>query len=327
MRLPRLMMLLLPIILIVSGIGLAPVHASSFASPMAMLVSYYNNISLRQYEAAYELWINPHQSYDSFVAGYADTDHVTPYLGDYQAGTANVGNVPGVLVGYRTDGSVVAFHGCFSVAYNDPQIAGWSIVNARFELLGNILPDNDLILTLLNVDCNGGPVVLPTLTPTPANTTNEFVDRAYRALATYYELINRKDFVSAYAMWLHPLPGPKPNGAPGQDYRLPYTQFVSGYIKTKFVEVYPGVYNETGAYAGHGYLDGQFPVLLIGEHTDGTFESYIGCYVMGKMQGIDMGIVSGTFTKVGQGPDVPSLKAILPALKTICGDVSGNLNF
>src|SRR5215470_4462570 len=124
MRVHRLIILLLPIILTACGLDVVPVHASGFASPMAMLVSYYNNIGLHQYQIAYGLWINPPQSYDSFVAGYADTDHVTPYLGDYQAGTANAGNVPGVLVGYRTDGSVVAYHGCFSVAYNNPQIAG-----------------------------------------------------------------------------------------------------------------------------------------------------------------------------------------------------------
>ena len=126
-------------------------------------------------------------------------------------------------------------------------------------------------------------------------------------------------------MWLHPLPGPKPNGAPPQDYRLPYSQFVSGYDTTKFVDVYPGVYDQEGASAGHGYLDGEFPVLLVGEHSDGTFVSYVGCYVMGGMQGIDMGIVSGAFTKIGESTDVPSLKATLPALKTICGDLSGSL--
>lgn len=323
----RLLIALVLTFIIATGIGAVPARANGFASPMAMLTSYYNTIGLRQYQAAYALWITPSQTYDAFVSGYADTDHVTPYLGDYQAGTSNVGQVPGVLVGYRTDGSIVAYHGCFSVAFNDPHVASWAIVNAHFDPLDNAQPDNDLILAYLNVDCSAGPVSIPQLTPTatPDPNGDDMFVRVNHALTTYYELINRKDFAGAYALWLHPLPGPKPNGAPPADYRLPYNQFVSGYNDTKFVDVYPGSYDEEGGYAGHGYVDGKFPVLLVGEHTDGTFVSYIGCYVMGGMQGIDAGIISGAFNKVGEGPDIPSLKATLPALKTICDDVSANL--
>src|SRR5258708_40373106 len=112
-------------------------------------------------------------------------------------------------------------------------------------------------------------------------------------------------------MWLHPLRGPKPTGPPPADYRLPYDQFIAGYDTTKFLDVYPGIYDQEGASAGHGYLDGEFPVLLVGEHTDGTFESYVGCYVIGVMQGIDMGIVRVAFTIIGEGTDVPRLKATL----------------
>src|SRR5215831_8094718 len=106
----RLLIYLLLAIIIATGIGAVPARANGFASPMSMLTSYYNTISVRQYQAAYALWINPSQTFDAFVSGYTDTDHVTPYLGDYQAGNANVGQVPGVLVGYRTDGSIVAYH-------------------------------------------------------------------------------------------------------------------------------------------------------------------------------------------------------------------------
>src|SRR5262249_35170209 len=151
----------------------------------------------------------------------------------------------------------------------------------------------------------------------PTSEPSDMRNRAYSTLTTYYQFINKKNFAAAYALWLRPLPGDKPNGAPPAAYRLPFNDFVAGYATTKFVDVYPGVYDEEGGYAGHGYLDGLFPVLLIGEKTDGLYEGYIGCYVMGGMQDVPFGIVSGSFKQISNALDIPRLKDNLPALKTI----------
>ena len=320
----RSLIVALCIFVMFAAIEILPAHAANFSSPQAMLTSYYNDISLHEFQAAFAMWINPPQSYNNFVVGYSDTDHVTPYLGDYEPINANAGFVPGVLVGYHTDGSVIAYHGCFNVTFNT---AGWAITGAAFDNLSDTLPDNDLILGYLSLDCRSSVVVFPTAAPSPTPNGLYLTQKAYSTLAHYYELINQKDFASAYALWLHPVDGPKPNGAPPQDYRLPYNDFVSGYTTTKFVDVYPGVYDEEGGSAGHGYLDGKFPVMLIGEHTDGTYVSYVGCYIMGGMQGIDFGIVSGAFKQVSNGLDVPSLKANLPVLKSICAELSGSLRY
>jgi len=318
----RSLIAVLGIFVMFAAIEILPVHAANFSSPQAMLTTYYNDISLHQFQAAFAMWINPPQSYDNFVAGYSDTDHVTPYLSDYQSVNSSAGFVPGVLVGYHTDGSVIAYHGCFNVAFN---ATGWAITGASFDNLANTLPDNGLILAYLGIDCRSNVIVFPTAAPSPTPNGLALTPKAYSTLAQYYELINRKDFAGAYALWLHPLDGPKPNGAPPQDYRLPYNDFISGYATTKFVDVYPGFYDEEGGSAGHGYLDGKFPVMLIGEHTDGTYVGYVGCYVMGGMQGVPFGIVSGAFKQISNGPDVPSLYANLPMLKTICNDLGASL--
>src|SRR5579859_3698909 len=283
----RRLILVLPLLLVATvGTHVTPASADNFTSPAAMLTSYYNDINLHQYQTAYGMWVKAPQTYDAFVAGYADTDHVVPYLGDYTRVAGDTGSMPGVLVGYKTDGSIVAYHGCFDVLLAQQQPLIYAIVDAKFSLLSNSLPDNDLIMAYLSADCSSNnPVVVPTLTPTPDNGSGgDMAASYYQALTSYYEFINRRDYADAYALWLHPLPGPKPNGAPPADYRTPYAQFVSGYSTTKYVDVYLGVYDEQGGYMGHGYVDGEFPVLLVGEHTDGTFMSFIGCYVMGGMQ-------------------------------------------
>lgn len=323
----RYLAAIVSIVILLTATAFVPVKADIAYSAASMLTSYYNDISLRQFSTAYALWIKPPQTYENFVAGYADTDHVTPYLGDYQEVDGASGYVPGVLVGYRADGNIVSYHGCFSVIRSNASVFGWSLTEASFDLLSNDLPDNDLILAYLNLDCRSSVLVFPTVAPTPTSDPYSMSGKAYSTLTTYYQLINKKEFAAAYALWLHPLPGPKPNGAPGADYRLPFNDFVAGYTTTKFINVYPGIYNEQGGSAGHGYLNGEFPVLLISEKTDGLFEGYVGCYVMGGMQDIPFGIVSGYFKQISNAQDIPRLKDNLPALKTICDDVAANLKF
>jgi hypothetical protein len=110
-------------VMIVALLGLfaAPLHvlAGGNVGPRAMLVSYYQLINTRNYAAAYQQWTNPPQTYAQFVAGYADTTRVDAFFGGLQAGAIGHvgGSVPGVLIGYHTDGSVVAYSGCYNLGY------------------------------------------------------------------------------------------------------------------------------------------------------------------------------------------------------------------
>jgi hypothetical protein len=320
MRIParQITVIVLSVLILVALPGAMPVHAQNPPSAQVMLLSYYNAINTRNYLLAYGLWVSPSQSYQDFAAGFADTDRVAPYFGDLELGnvsTGESGRVPTVLFGYHTDGKIVSYHGCLALTFNAPNTTGWRILNADFQLISDqFVPSSQAIEQYLGIDCYG-PTSAITVDAVPPHSETDL--RALNTLNTYYGLINRRDYATAYAMWLKPLPGPKPNGMPAQDYRLPYNDFVAGYTDTLFIDVYPGSYTETGGSAGHGYLDGVLPAVLVGQHTDGSVVSYYGCYVMGWLDRDKLGIVSGTFLPLTQG-DVPGGKAILESLKTDC---------
>ncbi len=310
--------IVLSAVILVALPGTAPVYAQNPPSAQVMLLSYYNAINTRNYLQAYGLWVKPSQAYQAFTAGFADTDRVAPYFGDLQLGnvtTGESGRVPAVLFGYRIDGTIASYQGCLALAFNAPNTTGWRILGADFQLISDqFVPDSKVIEQYLAIDCYG---VSSAINADAAPPPGEADLRALNTLNTYYGLINRKDYATAYAMWLKPLPGPKPNGMPAQDYRLSYNDFVAGYADTVFIDVYPGSYTETGGSAGHGYLDGVLPAVLVGQHTDGSVVSYYGCYVMGWLDQSKLGIVSGTFLPLTQG-DVPGGKTILESLKTDC---------
>jgi hypothetical protein len=320
MRIParQIAVVVLSAIILVALPGTAPVHAQNPPSAQVMLLSYYNAINTRNYLQAYGLWVKPSQSYQDFAAGFADTDRVAPYFGDLQLGnvtTGESGRVPAVLFGYRTDGTIASYQGCLALAFNAPNTTGWRILGAGFQLISDqFVPGSQAIAQYLEIDCYATPGAIKVEAAPPPGEADL---RALNTLNTYYSLINRRDYATAYAMWLKPLPGPKPNGMPAQDYRLPYNDFVAGYADTLFIGVYPGSYTETGGSAGHGYLDGVLPAVLVGQHSDGSVVSYYGCYVMGWLDQSKLGIVSGTFLPLTQG-DVPSGKTILESLKTDC---------
>ena len=80
-----------------------------------------------------------------------------------------------------------------------------------------------------------------------------------------------------------------------------------------------GEFNQTGASAGHSYLDGLLPAVLVGQHTDGTVVTYYGCYVIGGQDGLpygNLGIVSGAFNLLGN--DVPNAQTIAQYLNIDC---------
>lgn len=295
-------------------------HAQTpHSTAQAMLYRYYNAINLRDFATAYNLWGNPVQTYESFSSGFADTALVQPYFGTYQVNSFALGTpprIPAVLLAYQIHGAVVSYFGCFTVALDS--FSQWRIMDGDFRLLSNTqVPDVATIRSLLEIDCFHIPTtVAATYRP------QLFTSAGQGALLAYYNAINTRDYASAYAMWLHPLPGPKPNGAPAQDYRPNYAEYVVGYGDTVFVNLYMGDYVETGASAGHGYLNGLLPAVLVGQHTDGSFVAYYGCYVMGILTNPPgaFGIVSGTFLPLVEGAPLGQL--ILQYLNFDCTTLS-----
>lgn len=275
-----------------------------YDSPYAMLYDYYAAINKLDFRSAYTLRISPRQTYEQFAAGFNGTLRVVPYFGVIDGQTpATSGSVRTVLMGYQTDGTVKSFVGCFTV---NRTLGDWRISTFRFDPLQPTQPLYQATIdSLLNQPCGGTYRVTGVAGDPEAN--------AIVSLRTYYDLLNQQNYTAAYAAWLAPLPGPKPNGAPATDYRTPYNTWVNGYATTKHIFVYPGAYNEGGAAAGHPYLNGFLPVVLVSEHTDNTFEAYAGCYVMGWLPNGTLGIVNGAFTRFAiTAPTAAEIEAHIP---------------
>jgi hypothetical protein len=299
-------------LLILGVISIFPASAAEYTSPQAMLFTYYNAINRQDYVTAYGLWLNPRQTYQNFSTGFAATARVEPYLGTVQAtSSAQLAYIPGVLLGYQTNGSVYSYYGCFTAGYVGTNGVTWRITAGNFRVLTTAgVPSNAVIQTYLGIDCTHVPTSIP---PNTITTTSNF---AAPTMLVYYDAINRKDFATAYSYWLQPIPGPKPNGAPAQDYRPPFQQFQNGYANTAYVNIYFGDYNQGGASAGHAYLDGLLPAVLVGQQTDGSFASYYGCYVMGHLPNGVLGIVNGKFSLLAN--DVPTGDTILQYVNIDC---------
>lgn len=319
-RLARVMAVLLSVVLLGSSMlsETKTALAQDDPSARAMLYSYYNAINVKNYQAAYPLLVTK-QTYAEYAAGFATTDHITPYFGELQLPTPNsslslqTAEMPAVLLGYHTDNTIVSYYGCFALGTGQPNGSGWRIVGSDFKLLSDrLVPDSDTIAAYLGVNCYNPAYSFR------GNLVDITQNKAFAMLTAYYRLINLRDYSDAYAMWLQPIPGPKPNGAPPADYRLPYEGFVGGYSNTIYITIYmDSFYNESGAFAGHPYVDGMEPAVLIGQHTDGSIVSYYGCYAIGILRPDELGIISGTFIQLDKGT-VPTGQTILSLLKTDC---------
>jgi len=220
--------------------------------PREMLTLYYDNINARQYESAFNQWINPPDTYANFVAGYADTSFVSAYFGGFQPGYIGgiQGRVPGVLIGYHTDGGTVAYSGCYELAYN-PGTTGiiqWRIADGNFQPMGYV-PTENAIPQVLDRSCY----------------TNYLADGVYTSaqamLVDYFSAVNRGDYVAAYSLWTQP--------------RQTYDAFVAGWATTTETVMFYGAYQFSGTY--NAAESGRVPVVLLGYHTDGSMEAYQGC--------------------------------------------------
>lgn len=104
-----------------------------------------------------------------------------------------------------------------------------------------------------------------------ANSTEQFLDdrsSPLQILKSYYNAINRKEYVRAYYYW-----GSEGKNATSQP--STYPDFKAGYANTTAVQLKTGnVKDEPGA--GNVYY--QVPVTLVATHTDGSKHTYVGCY-------------------------------------------------
>lgn len=236
-------------------LALAPGHALAGGNlgPREMLNTYYSLVNARAYATAYAQWTNPTQTYADFVAGYADTSRVEAHFGGFQPGPTNsvAGRVPGVLIGYRTNGSVAAFSGCYDLVYNPATtgIGQWLITGSNFVQLPTV-PAGQAIQPYLATDCYDR---------WPADFSTYL--SVYGMLANYINAVNLADYARAYSLWASP-----PQA---------YDQFVSGWADTRETVLFYGAYQWSGT--TNAAEAGRVPVVMLGYHTDGSLVAYQGC--------------------------------------------------
>lgn len=304
---------ILVVLLLVTLMGTASAQSTTADTPLGALQSYYDALNRGDYVEAFG-YIRTDQNFYEYVTGFSDTTRIEPYFGAVQQSSSGATRVPAVLLGYQENGNTRVFAGCF---FMQPLMTtgadAWAIANNTLVDLGvgsaPILANIRSYIT--SVNCFDETI---RLNATPIRIREE----AEYFMQEYFQSIRQENYLAAYGMWLFPLPGEQPNGAPAVDYRPPITQFIGGYNNTLNITVYTGAYQFGGATAGKSYLDGYLPVVLIGHDriTQDEVNSFVGCYVMGRFVDGRMGIVNGNLQLLQEG--VPTADTIIDALNVDC---------
>jgi hypothetical protein len=103
-------------------------------------------------------------------------------------------------------------------------------------------------------------------------TLYRYEDRSNPVLqvAAYYNAINLQDYQRAFSYWESP-----PTSTPT------LAQFADGFANTERVSGYTRLPVNIGVGAGNAYAD--VPVILVAQHTDGSIESFAGCFRTHKL--------------------------------------------
>lgn len=290
------------------------------SDPVLVLRSLFNAINRKEYVRAYYYWGTPGtkdegkpQPYQQFEQGYANTESVELYVGTVSV-SAGAGqryfSVPVTLNSKTTGGANQTFVGCYVVRWSLPALFGAPPFIPMHIESANVkeAPANADTAALMAQACqkNGapapdGPAVMQTPTgPTSIDASRYLDDRstAEEVLRSYYNAINRKEYVRAYSYWSHPGSGEASQPAS-------YPQFEQGYKDTASVEITLGQVKNSAA-AGSAYYG--VPVTLVSKQTDGSTKTFAGCYTLQQPQPRNFG--APPFTPMGiQGAKIQEVPA------------------
>ena len=124
------------------------------AQPVDVIFSYYNAIVNKDYQRAYNYWESPPQSYDDFVAGFADTASafvalIPPEFIEGAMGSQYAA-IPTFIIARQSDGSEPTFAGCFATRRPNPEMIGevrpWRIYSATVAAVPNNSTDAHILL-------------------------------------------------------------------------------------------------------------------------------------------------------------------------------------
>lgn len=109
------------------------------SDPVEMLASYYNAINARDYRRAYRFWESPASSYESFVAGFADTDRVRllvePLTRREGAAGSTYAEITTIVIATTRAGNDRIFAGCYVLRRSNVRDTGWRIYRADISTM------------------------------------------------------------------------------------------------------------------------------------------------------------------------------------------------
>jgi hypothetical protein len=257
----------------------ASTYLDDRSNEYALIDSWANALNRREYVRAYSYWeANATQlaPFEQFQAGYAAMASVKLDVGaiseDAAAGN-RYASVPVVLTTQTIGDGMQTFAGCYTLHIAVPAIqeappfAPWGIREATVWHVAN---DADHVSLLANAcPTTQG---LPSLAPLPLTIPNDVTTARYlddrstapELIRSMINALNRHEYLRAYAYW-------DPTATQLQS----YAEFKQGYAKTDSIDLKLGtVLSDAGA----GQRNFTVPALLISHLTDGTTQTFAGCY-------------------------------------------------
>jgi hypothetical protein len=198
------------------------------------------------------------------------------------SGGAAAGNlyyaVPAVLRATHTDGTVWTFAGCYLLHLGQPANLGAPPFIPMAVQAANVQPAADstelpLMAAQACQELGAAESPLPPApTPPPGDTSAVYYidDRSGPAevMQSFYNAINRREYVRAYSYW---------EAAGAAAFLPPYPQFEQGYSTTASVQLIVGQAISEGA-AGQLYY--RLPAAMVAAQSDGTIQTFVGCYTL-----------------------------------------------
>jgi hypothetical protein len=263
--------------------GAEPAYLDDRSTPESLLQSFYNAINRKEYARAYGYWDaraagDKLPAFDQFAQGYADTTSVQlttgPVGGDAGAGQLYY-NVPVVLVATQAGGTTQTFAGCYTLHLGQPAIQGVPPFQP-LAIVGATVQQAAAGTTVANLPAGTCPATAATVPPaTPGDPAAIGADRylddrssAESVVRSFYNAINRKEYVRAYSYW-------EPAAATTQ--LPPYDQFAQGYADTQGVNLTLGRV-QTDAGAGQRYY--RVPVVIVSKSSGSPVKTFVGCYTL-----------------------------------------------
>ncbi len=258
----------------------AAVYIDNRSDAVAVLQSYFNAISRKEYARAYGYWEAGSSvgSFASFQAGFATTESVVLTTGMI-GGDAGAGQfhylVPVILQALNTHGTTQTFAGCYVLHISNPSIQASPPFHPLAIQSASVksVPAGANAGALQAQACAAlGLGQVPPVTPQPTPGSNEIAASVYvdnrsgpiEVLQSLFNAVNRKEYARAYGYW-------EPGSAVAS-----FAAFARGYQPTQAVQWAVGPVTSD---AGAGQFFYNVAVTLKAQTTGGA-QTFVGCYTL-----------------------------------------------